>query len=62
MLTSCDIGETELKEQLSTDKQSFLASFQQRDDLYKYIINNSYFDEEKNQLRFLISDLQEEFA
>ena len=27
MLTSCDIGETELKEQLSTDKQSFLASF-----------------------------------
>ena len=45
MLTSCDIGETELKAQLVKDRRSFLTTSTQREDLAKYIIENSFFDE-----------------
>lgn len=60
MLTSCEIGETELKAQLIKDRRSFLTGSTQREELAKYIIENSFFDEDANSLRFMISDLVEE--
>jgi len=60
MLTSCDIGETELRAQLIKDKRSFLTGPQQREELARYVIDNAFFDESANSLRFMVSDLVEE--
>ena len=60
MLTSCDIGEKAMKEQLSQDKCSFLSQPQQREKLARYVIDNSYYDEASRSLRFMVSDLIED--
>lgn len=60
MLTSCDIGEAELRSQLAKDRRSYLAGPQQREELAKYIIMNSFYDEHAKSLKFMISDLMEE--
>ena len=60
MLTSCEIAEMELKKQLQKDRRSFLGGPQQREELAKYIIQNSYYDENKKSLKFMVSDIQEE--
>ena len=53
MLTSNEIGEDELKAELKKDQISFLQGPQQREELAKYIINNSFYDEEQQSLKFM---------
>ena len=60
MLTVCDVGESELRAELIKDKRSFLSGPQQREELAKYLIANSYYDEEARSLHFMISDLVED--
>ena len=60
MLTSCDIGEEAMRKELTQDKRSFLSQPQQREQLARYLIENSFFDESTNMLKFLKSDLIEE--
>ena len=60
MLTSCEIGEGTLREQLAQDKRSFLSQPQQREQLARYVIDNSYYDEAGRSLRFMVSDLIED--
>lgn len=60
MLTSCDIGEVDLKSQLAKDRRSYLSGPQQREELAKYIIMNSFYDEQARSLKFMVSDLMEE--
>ena len=60
MLTSNEIGESQLKTELQKDKRSFLSGPQKREELAKYIINNSFFDENNNTLQFMRSNLVEE--
>ena len=61
MLTSAEIGENDLTEELQKDKRSYLLGPQKREDLAKYLISNSFFDEQKNQIQFLRSNLVEDF-
>lgn len=60
MLTSCEVREAELRAELVKDKRSFLAGPQQREELAKYLITNSYYDDTKQSLHFMISDLVED--
>ena len=60
MLTSCEVGETELRAELTKDKRSYLAGPQQREELAKYLITNSYYDDAAQSLHFMISDLVED--
>ena len=61
LLTSCDITEKMLRIELARDRKTFLAGPQQREELAKYIINNSFFDEDKKSLTFMVSNLMEEY-
>ena len=61
MLTSCDIGENALRMELARDRKTYLAGPQQREELAKYIINNSFFDEKEQSLTFMVSNLIEEY-
>ena len=61
MLTACDISEAVLRLELARDRKTYLAGPQQREELAKYIINNSFFDEKENSLTFMVSNLIEEY-
>lgn len=45
MLTSTEVGEDEITAELRKDKKSSLLGPQSREQLAKYIINNSFFDD-----------------
>lgn len=60
MLTASEIGEKEIMSELAKDKRSFLTGPQQREELARYIIANSYFDEARDTLHFMQSNLVEE--
>mmetsp|Transcript_8201 Transcript_8201/g.13741 ORF Transcript_8201/g.13741 Transcript_8201/m.13741 type:complete len:83 (-) Transcript_8201:30-278(-) len=59
MVTSSDIAELEITEQLVVDKKSFLINPQQREELAKYLIQNSFFDEKQRSLKFMVSEVEE---
>ena len=61
MLTACDISEAVLRLELARDRKTYLAGPQQREELARYIINNSFFDEKENSLTFMVSNLIEEY-
>ena len=60
VLTVSEINEEELKEQLQTDKKTSLIKPQEREELAKYIINNSYYDDHKRSIQFMVSNLVED--
>ena len=45
MLTSAEVGESQLKAELIKDKLSYLSGPQSREDLAKYLIDNSFYNE-----------------
>ena len=61
MLTSCDISEGVMRLELARDRKTFLGGPQQREELAKYIINNSFFDEKEKSLTFMVSNLIEDY-
>ena len=50
MLTSSEIAEDDLRTELAKDKKMYLTGPQKREELSKYIINNSFFDDKNNSL------------
>ena len=60
MMTTCDVTENQIKAQLARDKKTFLITPQQREELSKYLIQNSFFDEQRKTLRFVESATDEE--
>jgi len=44
MLRSCEITESQLRIELKRDRKSFLAGPSAREELSKYIIENSFYD------------------
>ena len=47
MLTSSELPEGELIKELNKDRMSYLSGPQYREELAKYIITNSFFDDRK---------------
>ena len=60
MLTSCDIAESILREELQKDQRSNLLGPQKREDLAKYLIVNSFYDDRQKSLKFMESELVED--
>ena len=51
------IKESELKSQLKIDKKSYLIEPYRREELSRYILQNSFYDEARKRLMFLKSDI-----
>ena len=60
MMTTCDVTDQQIKAQLARDKKTFLMTPQQREELSKYLIQNSFFDEQRQTLTFVQSAIDEE--
>jgi hypothetical protein len=61
MLRSCDISDSQLRTELKRDRKTFLAGPQAREELAKYIIENSFYDENRNTFAYAVSDLVEDY-
>jgi len=61
MLRSCDSSDSQLRTELKRDRKTFLAGPQAREELAKYIIENSFYDENRNTFKYAVSDLVEDY-
>ncbi len=59
MVSISEIKEFELKKELMRDKVSYLIEPQKREELAKYLVQNTYYDEFKRRIFFLKSDIAE---
>ena len=57
MVSVSEIKETELKQELTKDKMSYLVEPHRREELSKYLVQNTFSDQTKKRISFLKSSI-----